>query len=138
VRVAGALLTVVLVALIAVGAWNLTSTDADQRELVPGANADRGRMALVDYGCVTCHTIPGVAGADGKVGPPLTDFAERSFVAGRLPNTTENAIRWITSPQEVEPGTAMPDTGISRDEARDVVAYLYTLGSRDRSSRTDR
>jgi len=136
VRLAGVLLAAAIAALIVVGAVNLTSTDADQRDLVPGADVDRGRKALVDYGCVTCHTIPGIPGADGKVGPPLTDFAERSVVAGRLPNTTEDAVRWITSPQEVEPGTAMPDTGITREEARDVVAYLYTLGSRDRASRS--
>ena len=35
--------------------------------------------------------------------------------------------RWITKPQEIEPGTAMPETGVGGEEARDIVAYLYTL-----------
>jgi cytochrome c1 len=48
-------------------------------------------------------------------------------IAGRLPNQPENLIRWIAHPQSVDPQTAMPDPGISEDEARHVAAYLYTL-----------
>jgi cytochrome c2 len=35
------------------------------------------------------------------------------------------------SPQEMEPGTAMPDVGVTEADARDMAAYLYTL-QRDR------
>jgi cytochrome c2 len=34
-------------------------------------------------------------------------------------------IRWIVNPRAVNPGTAMPVTGISPAEARHVAAYLY-------------
>jgi cytochrome c len=57
--------------------------------------------------------------------PPLHRFYQRSFIAGRLPNTEDNLIRWIQDPQQVEPGTAMPDLGVTEDEARDIAAYLY-------------
>jgi hypothetical protein len=30
-------------------------------------------------------------------------------------------------PQAVEPGTAMPDTGVPERTARDIAQYLYTL-----------
>lgn len=95
---------------------------------VPGGDPKRGRLTLQSgYGCGACHVIPGVPGAIGKVGPPLTDWAERAFIAGNLPNTPENLVRWVRYPQAVEPGTAMPDLGVSEPDARDIAAYLYTL-----------
>lgn len=91
-------------------------------------DADAGRAAIGDLGCSSCHTIPGVRGADAHVGPPLTDWAQRSYIAGALENTPGNLQRWILDPQEIEPGTAMPDVGATEDQARDVVAYLFGLG----------
>jgi cytochrome c len=61
------------------------------------------------------------------VGPPLTMFAQRAYIAGQLPNEPDNLIRWIQDPQTVEPGTAMPDLGVDTSTARDMAAYLYTL-----------
>ncbi|MBW3608479.1 MAG: cytochrome c oxidase assembly protein [Actinobacteria bacterium] len=94
---------------------------------VPAGEPARGMQAIGDYGCATCHTIPGIDGADGKVGPPLTDFGQRSYIAGNLPNTGDNLTRWISDPQDVEPGTAMPDLGVPSAVARDIAAYLFTL-----------
>jgi cytochrome c1 len=68
-----------------------------------------------------------VDGAVGLVGPPLIHFARRSYIAGELPNTGQNLIRWIRSPRSVEPGTDMPDLGVSESDARNMAAYLYTL-----------
>ena len=90
-------------------------------------NAEHGRQLIASYGCGACHMIPGVHGARGKVGPPLIFFAERTMVAGELPNTPPNLERWIQHPKEVEPNTAMPDLGVKPDEAKDIAAYLYTL-----------
>ncbi len=41
-----------------------------------------------------------------------------------LPNTPENLVRWIQQPEQIRPGTAMPNLGISEDDARDIAAYL--------------
>jgi cytochrome c1 len=49
------------------------------------------------------------------------------MIAGELPNTPNNLVHWIQSPKSVEPNTAMPELGLSEQEARDVAAYLYTL-----------
>ena len=92
-----------------------------------GGDAGRGRAAIQQYGCGSCHTIPGVAGANGLVGPPLLWFARQSYVAGELPNTPDNVELWIRSPQKIHPRTAMPALGLNDQQARDVVAYLYTL-----------
>ena len=95
---------------------------------VAGGDAERGRAAIVRYGCGGCHTIPGVPGARARVGPPLTDFADRQYVAGKLANQPEHVMRWIRDPQAVSPGTAMPDLNVTEPAARDIAAYLYTLG----------
>ncbi|MGW3808894.1 c-type cytochrome [Micromonospora sp. NPDC005113] len=88
---------------------------------------DRGAKLIAQYGCGSCHTIPGINRADGLVGPPLTRFGARSYIAGQLPNNADNLRRWIADPQAVEPGTAMPNLGISAIDAQDIAAYLYTL-----------
>lgn len=89
--------------------------------------AEMGRDLMVEYGCGTCHTIPGVRGANALVGPPLTAFGDRAYIAGTLVNTEENLARWIRDPQSVEPGTVMPDLGVTEEEAASIAAYLHTL-----------
>jgi len=91
------------------------------------ARTARGRAAIERYGCGTCHTIPGVDNASALVGPPLTGIADRMILAGELPNTPENMIRWIREPQNVETNTLMPNLGVTERDARDIAAYLYTL-----------
>ena len=93
--------------------------------LVPGGDAGRGKQLIARYGCGGCHVIPGIRGAQGDVGPSLRHFRRVRFIAGRIPNSPENAMRWIRDPQGIEPGTIMPDLGVKPDEARDIVAYLY-------------
>lgn len=96
---------------------------------VPGANPARGAQLIASYGCGSCHTVAGVRGADGLVGPPLTRFGQRSYIAGELINNPENLQRWIRDPQAVEPGTAMPDLGVSAVDARDIAGFLLGDGS---------
>jgi mono/diheme cytochrome c family protein len=92
-----------------------------------GGNPDRGQRLISSYGCGSCHAIPGVPGAQAKVGPPLAGLPERAYVAGVLPNTPRNLERWILDPPGVDAKTAMPNLGVSPSDARDIAAYLYTL-----------
>ncbi len=92
-----------------------------------GGHPRQGREKIRRYGCDTCHTIPGVATARGLVGPPLSGLARRVYLAGRLPNSPDNLVRWIQHPHQVDPKTAMPDLGMGDQDARDIAAYLYTL-----------
>jgi cytochrome c len=107
------------VALVACGAG---THDTPVRE----GDAGRGHERIEYYGCGACHRIGGVEGANGRVGPSLRHFDANRFIAGRLPNTPDNVVRWILDPQAIEPDTIMPDLGLSEAEARDVAAYLYT------------
>jgi mono/diheme cytochrome c family protein len=86
-----------------------------------------GRQALQQYLCVTCHAIPGIVGANRHVGPPLGGIAGRKYIAGVLPNTPANMVYWIRKPTEVAPLSAMPDLGVTEQDARDIAAFLYTL-----------
>ena len=106
--------------------WGCRGVDETARRLTGGEPA-RGEVAIRKYGCQTCHTIPGVSGADGLVGPPLDRIGSRTYLAGRLPNTPENMMRWIRDPQGIAPGTGMPEMGVTEQDGRDIAAYLYTL-----------
>ena len=89
------------------------------------SNIAAGRRLMASYGCGACHSIPGVPGADAMAGPPLNCFYERTYIAGRLSNTRGNLTKWIQNPQLIDPGTAMPNLGVSQKEADDIAAYLY-------------
>jgi cytochrome c len=93
--------------------------------VITGGEANRAPAILRRYGCSGCHTIPGIPGADGQVGTSLEGIRSRVYVGGVATNSSENLIRWIVSPQSFNPASAMPATGISENEARDVAAYLY-------------
>jgi cytochrome c1 len=92
-----------------------------------GGSAVRGKQIIHQYGCGSCHTIPGVQGARGMVGPPLIYFGRRTYIAGHVPNSPDNLVRWIVTPQSIDAGTAMPTLGLTEEQARDIAAYLYTL-----------
>ncbi|HKU61121.1 MAG TPA: c-type cytochrome [Gemmatimonadales bacterium] len=101
--------------------------DKEPPRVVAGGDPQVGEHLIQRYGCGSCHVVPGVKGADGMVGPPLDHFARRAFIAGQVPNDAEYLIRWIEVPQAIEPGTAMPNLGVSEGQARSIAAYLYTL-----------
>lgn len=94
---------------------------------VIGGDPERG-LALIDaYGCATCHVVPGVGAPRGTVGPSLEEFGSRNMIAGIIPNLPDQLIAWLRDPPAIAPRTAMPNMGLTTDEARDVAAYLYTL-----------
>jgi mono/diheme cytochrome c family protein len=90
-------------------------------------DAARGKRAIHQYACVTCHAIPGIVGPNAPVGPPLAGIGARAVIAGVLSNSPENMARWLRSPREVAPLTAMPALGVTARDARDIAAYLATL-----------
>ena len=103
----------------------LTPDQASQ--LTRGGDPERGRRLMAAYGCGNCHTVPGLDGADAMVGPELTNTARRVYIAGVLPNTPDNLMRWIQHPKLVDSLTAMPELGVKEGEARDMAAYIYSL-----------
>ena len=100
---------------------------AVEAEALMGGGVEAGRAAIKTYGCNVCHTIPGVADARGLVGPPLTQIANRIYIAGVLTNTPDSLIEWIQNSPGIDPRTAMPNLGVDEAAAWDIAAYLYTL-----------
>ncbi len=89
-------------------------------------SAEQGRALVAVYACTACHEIGGLSGIPGNLGPPLTQWSQRKIIAGRIPNEPRLLAHWLRNPQEVKPGTAMPDLGISELEALSMAAYLYS------------
>ncbi|TIT01684.1 MAG: c-type cytochrome [Mesorhizobium sp.] len=121
---------IVVLAILAALTWWLQRTDRVIREAnnATGGIATRAISIMMANGCAGCHTITGVPGAHGLVGPRLdATLATKVYVGGVLSNNPENLIRWIRVAREINPHTAMPSTGISEQEARDIAAYLYAL-----------
>ncbi len=97
--------------------------------LEPGTPAYEGAQIIATKPCVGCHTIPGIPGANGQVGPNLAGVASRPKIAGgAVPNTGPADLKaWILNPAALKPGTAMPNVGLTDDEATKIVAFLETL-----------
>lgn len=107
----------------------LAACTSSSHDFEPATGGDpvAGKDTIRAYGCAACHDIPGVDMPGGRVGPPLRGFAKRAYIGGELPNTPENLERWVRDPHQIEKHVAMPTLGLTRKEARDVAAYLYTL-----------
>jgi cytochrome c2 len=120
-----AVILVMALAWIAVQKWQRQQENLAVARALTGGDPTRAAELATRYGCAGCHTIPGLPGANGKVAPPLTDLRARVYIGGVLPNTPENLMNWIVDPRRFSPRTAMPRTGISETEARDIAAYLY-------------
>lgn len=120
--------------LLSVTATACTSSNTTAPKPAGGAAADPAIAAtatplILQKGCGGCHTIPGVPGATGNIGPSLAGVAGRTTIAGgAVPNNGPDDLkRWLLNPPAVKPGTAMPNLGLTDDEATKIVAYLETL-----------
>jgi len=92
-----------------------------------GGDSTAGAQDLHRLGCGSCHTIPGIVGAHGQVGPSLEGIASHSYIAGQLPNQPPNLQRWIQHPHSVHPDSLMPELGLTDAQSRNIAAYLYSL-----------
>lgn len=100
---------------------------SEQEPFADIGDAERGEALIAQFGCGSCHRIPGIDDAKGQVGPPLDGIAQRAYLAGVLRNTPENMMAWLLDPQAIVPGNVMPDMGLSEEQVRHITAYLQTL-----------
>lgn len=121
------LLTIAVLTMAGAAGACTSRVDSSAPRAALAGDPERGRQVLRQYGCHTCHTIPGVRGANGRVGPPLDRLAERSYIGGVAMNTREQLTTWIQNPRALSAATAMPVLDVTDDDARDMVAYLHTL-----------
>jgi cytochrome c oxidase subunit 2 len=111
--------------------WVNDMKNFNSAELELDAVAAEGRALFEEKGCIGCHATDSqnyVAGAQ-PVGPDLTQFADRSRIAGILHPTEENLYKWLKNPEDVKPGNKMTGTyaELSDDEIEKISAYLFSL-----------
>lgn len=128
-KIAIVILVLILIAYLGIitGTERTKVTPLAASQQIASAQPEAGRQMIIKYGCGSCHTIPGVPGAQGRVGPVLKDLRSQGYIAGMLPNTADNLVRWIREPQVVAPGNAMPDLEVTQADAQNIAAYLYSL-----------
>ena len=103
-------------------------------------NAAQGQQLFLGQGtCLACHTIEGVPGAAGVIGPNLTGLGTRgTFAAGLLDLNRENLRRWLRNPDDVKPGnrmseqapiyqTANGNISLSEQDVSALIEYLLVL-----------
>ena len=89
--------------------------------------AQEGQRVFMASACNMCHAIAGTD-AQGTVGPDLSHFASRRWLAaGTLPNTRENLRHWLENPQQVKPGNHMPVVQLDSQQLDALVAYIGSL-----------
>jgi cytochrome c2 len=87
---------------------------AERQEAIPlTAEVGEGLYALKR--CSSCHAIDGVG---GQIGCDLSRVARR--------REKDWMARWLLDPNEVRPGTRMPNMGLDENEARAIAEYLAT------------
>jgi len=118
---------VVTLAAVCAVASSCGSAGGEPYRTVAGGDPARGAKAVATYGCGSCHVIPGIRQAYGVLGPPLVSFGRHTVLAGQVVNSADQLVLWIVNPQRIKPATAMPNLGVTADDARDIAAYLYTL-----------
>lgn len=110
-----------------------------QQQLRPAAAPPGDVLGIMqdrNVNCGNCHTIAGVEGFVGTIGPDLTHFGGRTtFAAGILERNPANLREWLTDPQAVKPGNDMTigpgltagRSALTEDEIDALIAYLESL-----------
>ncbi len=99
------------------------ATGAGQDPAVDAGAVERGRAAIVERKCRTCHDLPGIEDEgfvrQRKIGPSLARVGEKLRPAW---------IRaWLADPHAVRPGNGMPRFRLTAPEIADLTAYLSSL-----------
>jgi len=90
--------------------------------LLTGVAAMRGRDHMQYYGCTSCHSTPAF--------PQHTELSDLHLIGWgfvTLANTPQHLALWIQHPQQIHPGTAMPELNVTNTDANDMAAYLEKL-----------
>jgi len=106
--------------------WVADMQSVDPEEEPQDAVAAEGQDLFEENNCMSCHAI---GSSPTAVGPNLTNFANRTVIAGYLEPTKENLVEWIQDPESLKPGNLMtgsyPD--VSDEEADAIAEYLLQL-----------
>ncbi|WP_186577587.1 cytochrome c oxidase subunit II [Aquibacillus kalidii] len=102
-------------------------------EATPEATSAQEGQKLFEQNCLSCHAI---GSSPVAVAPNLTNFGDRTKIAGVVDYSKENLVDWILYPEEIKPGNKMvnapyfgehKDMKEFEDEAEKIADYLLQL-----------
>ena len=115
-------------------AWVSAMQNVKGPQKATTASAVKGQE-IFNKSCIGCHAVtPANKMPDtARVAPNLTNFGDRSRVAGILDHNKEELKKWITNPETYKPGNMMTGKyGNLTDDQIDAVAdYLLGLKVQD-------
>jgi cytochrome c len=93
---------------------------------VPLAGSEPARKPLfIEAGCGGCHTLAGVPGATGLVGPNLTNIGARPYlVVESIPTSQATLEQWLLDPRSLKADARMPSVGLTQQQARELAILL--------------
>ncbi|MDL4841300.1 cytochrome c oxidase subunit II [Aquibacillus rhizosphaerae] len=109
--------------------WVEDMQNVDLEATPETASAQEGQ-AIFENSCLGCHAI---GSSPTAVGPNLTNFGDRTKLAGVEDLTHENVVNWILNPEKMKPGNKMTGnyTVPSEEEAEKIADYLLQLKPSD-------
>lgn len=100
---------------------------SDMDPVLSGGDVELGASAINVLGCGACHDVPGISWPKSNVGPPLHNYGNRTFIAGVIPNTSENLTAFIQNATQFVPEGAMPPIAMTEQQAAEIASYLLSL-----------
>src|SRR5699024_2508530 len=88
--------------------------------------AQEGKYLFEENNCMSCHAV---GSSNVEIGPNLTNYANRTTIAGILEPTKENLVEWVRDPESINPGNKMTGNypAFWEEEAEKIAEYLIQL-----------
>ncbi|UFU00903.1 cytochrome c oxidase subunit II [Radiobacillus kanasensis] len=106
--------------------WKKDMKSVDPEAQPETASAQEGQKLFQENSCIGCHAI---GSSPAAVGPNLTNFGDRTKVAGVLEHDKETIVNWLLNPDELKPGNKMAGNypELTEEEAGKIADYLLQL-----------
>jgi cytochrome c oxidase subunit II len=114
--------------------WVAAMQDVKEPQQAETELAQQGQE-IFNQSCVSCHAVTpaNTTPEAARLAPNLSNFGERSRIAGVLDHSEEDLKKWLRTPDKYKPGNKMTNTyGQLTDEQLDALAeYLLGLKVQD-------
>ncbi|HHH11456.1 MAG TPA: cytochrome c [Sorangium sp.] len=94
-----------------------------------GADLARGKKLITAKACLSCHNFGGSGlppnasnKGDAETRAAIMLAPDLRYARQRL--KPQNIVQWLLDPRQLKPDTPMPQTPMSRDEARDIAHFI--------------
>lgn len=111
--------------------WVKSMQEVKEPVTAESSLAKQGQEVFNTKGCIGCHAVTpdNKTPEAARLAPNLTNFGERSRIAGVLDHTEANLKKWLKDPETQKPGNKMTGTygRLSEDEINALTEYLMGL-----------